>query len=32
MVNGYADIYKDNTQNIWEHIQCQIEDVSSSGG
>ena len=23
MVNGYADIYKDKTQNIWEHIQVK---------
>ena len=26
MVNGYADIYKDNRRKIWEHIQCQIEE------
>ena len=32
MANGYADIYKDNTRNILEHIHCQKEEVSSPRG
>ena len=37
MVNGYAEIYKDNrrkhlrTHTMSKHIKCQIEEVSSPG-